>query len=34
MSKRYALADEQWELVQPLIPLRRARTGRPPVNRG
>jgi len=30
MSTRHALTDEQWELVRPLIPFTRARTGRPP----
>ena len=30
MSKRHALTDEQWELVQGFIPRRTARTGRPP----
>jgi transposase len=28
--KRHELTDEQWELVQPLIPVKSARTGRPP----
>lgn len=27
--KRHELTDEQWELIAPLIPARRARTGRP-----
>lgn len=29
MSKRHALTDEQWELIEPLIPKSNARTGRP-----
>ncbi len=28
--KRHELADEQWDLVAPLIPRRKAKTGRPP----
>ncbi len=28
--KRHELTDEQWDLVEPLIPRRVARTGRPP----
>ena len=28
--KRHALTDEQWLLVEPLIPPKSARTGRPP----
>ena len=31
--KRHELTDEQWELVEPLIPRRSARTGRPPKDR-
>ena len=27
--KRHALTDEQWDLVQPLVPKSKARTGRP-----
>jgi transposase len=27
---RHGLADDQWELISPLIPQRTARTGRPP----
>ena len=30
MNKRHELTDEQWELIAPLIPERKARTGRPP----
>ena len=30
MSQRHALTDEQWQIVQPLIGFRKARTGRPP----
>jgi transposase len=33
MSKRHALTDEQWELIEPLTPHSHARTGRPPRNR-
>ena len=29
MSKRHALTDEQWEVVDPLVPRSTARTGRP-----
>ena len=28
--KRHELTDEQWQLVQPIIPPRTAKTGRPP----
>jgi transposase len=28
--KRHALTDQQWEVVDPLVPKRKARTGRPP----
>ena len=28
--KRHELTDEQWELVHPIIPPRKAKTGRPP----
>lgn len=28
--KRHELTDEQWNLVEPLIPRKKARTGRPP----
>ena len=31
--KRHELTDEQWELVEPMIPRKEARTGRPPVDR-
>ena len=31
--KRHELTDEQWALVQPQVPLRKARTGRPPSER-
>jgi len=31
--KRHALTDEQWELVEPLIPASTAKTGRPPKDR-
>lgn len=31
--KRHALTDEQWELVEPLIPASAAKTGRPPKDR-
>lgn len=31
--KRHALTDEQWELIEPLIPLSAARTGRPAKDR-
>jgi len=30
---RHALTDEQWQLIQPLIPRHTARTGRPPRDR-
>ena len=30
MSKRHALTDEQWQLIEPLVPKSTARTGRPP----
>src|SRR5437588_12063746 len=33
MSKRYALTDEQWQLIEQLIPKSTARTGRPPKDR-
>jgi transposase len=33
MSKRHALTDGQWQLIQPLIPSSNARTGRPPRDR-
>ncbi len=28
--KRHELTDEQWEVVHPILPPRRAKTGRPP----
>jgi transposase len=28
--KRYELTDQQWELIEPLLPKRTATTGRPP----
>jgi transposase len=28
--KRHELTDEQWELVHPILPPRKAKTGRPP----
>ncbi len=31
--KRHALTDEQWLLVDPLVPRSKARTGRPPRDR-
>jgi transposase len=31
--KRHEVMDEQWELVDPLIPIKSARTGRPPRDR-
>jgi transposase len=31
--KRHELTDEQWELVEPLVPVKSARTGRPPRDR-
>lgn len=31
--KRHALTDEQWQLVDPLLPRSAARTGRPPSDR-
>jgi len=31
--KRHELTDEQWNLIEPLIPQRKARTGRPPNDR-
>src|SRR5437764_1125056 len=31
--KRHALTDEQWELIEPLIPRSEARTGRPAKDR-
>ena len=33
MSNRHELADDQWELVEPLIPKSLAKTGRPPADR-
>ncbi len=30
---RHALTDEQWELIEPLIPASTAKTGRPPKDR-
>lgn len=30
MATRHELTDEQWHLIQPLLPERTARTGRPP----
>lgn len=33
MSKRHALTDEQWVVVDPLVPRSTARTGRPPRDR-
>ena len=31
--KRHALTDEQWQIVDPLVPESKARTGRPPRDR-
>ncbi len=31
--KRHELTDEQWALIEPLVPPSRARTGRPPRDR-
>jgi transposase len=31
--KRHELTDEQWELIEPLIPQKTAQTGRPPKDR-
>ena len=31
--KRHELTDEQWDLVEPLLPSKSARTGRPPKDR-
>jgi transposase len=31
--KRHELTDEQWELVEPMIPRKVAKTGRPPADR-
>jgi transposase len=31
--KRHALTDEQWELIEPLIPRSEAKTGRPAKDR-
>jgi transposase len=31
--ERHELTDEQWELVEPMIPRKAAKTGRPPVDR-
>lgn len=31
--KRHELTDEQWELVEPLVPASTAKTGRPPSDR-
>lgn len=28
--KRHAVTDEQWEVIQPILPKRTAKTGRPP----
>lgn len=33
MSKRHAITDEQWQIVEPMIPRSKARTGRPPKDR-
>ncbi len=33
MTKRHALTDEQWELVEPMVPRKEAATGRPPADR-
>ena len=30
--RRHQLTDEQWDAVEPLIPRKQARTGRPPAN--
>jgi transposase len=30
MNKRYELTDEQWQVVEPLLPKRTATTGRKP----
>jgi transposase len=32
MSKRYELTDEQWQVVEPILPKRTAKTGRKPKN--
>ncbi len=31
--KRHKLTDEQWDLIEPLVPVSRAKTGRPPRDR-
>jgi transposase len=31
--KRHELTDEQWDLIDPLVPRKQARTGRPPKDR-
>jgi transposase len=31
--ERHELTDEQWELIEPLIPVKAAKTGRPPKDR-
>lgn len=33
MQRRHELTDEQWAVVEPLIPRSKARTGRPPRDR-
>lgn len=33
MARRHELTDEQWALVEPMIPRKAAKTGRPPVDR-
>jgi transposase len=33
MSKRHSLTDEQWELIDPLVPRSTAKTGRPASDR-
>ncbi len=33
MTKRHELTDEQWAVIDPLVPRSAARTGRPPRNR-
>ena len=31
--KRHEVTDEQWEVIQPILHKRRAKTGRPPSDR-
>lgn len=33
VAKRHALTDEQWELIEPMVPRKAAKTGRPPADR-